>query len=665
MSAPAAHARVMTCAVVIALIVSACTAKTGGSGSHSTSAPALVADRTLLGDPQALPSGGVDKAAAALAGAVLKGGPQAMPALLAAIRASGLGIRDLADGGRVTLTPAAPSQGLAFQAGEVLAMSKLLARGYVVSLGDVAAIITGLDKAFAKAPAQQFLLDGIAKAAASNSPTRRMWGRFIVELGKQASPSYDLTGPTAGSAQLDAVQAMFVLQRLFGDLVAKVGALPVPTPAASLAAGPVRLAAVAPTPLCNPGEREAEILDAAGVATSYGFEQFIDWAAEHLEAHALENYAKAIPFANGILAIIKFIATMATFKGELELVDGEPLIRTQDTNAGEDRKLKVTVKVDTGKSTFLNCLRLIFNGAGLDFSLPADGPVDGAEITWTLLSGNKWVRLCALPCGKGGTSESTARTGHTGEAGEATLGVQGVPQKHKLPATVTAVKRRAVVRAGVNLKPAKLFRDLTDAAGAAGGGGAGVVIFPAELLTRIGFFGAGLGFAVTDWGEQWKVDAKLRVDHLANTSAGSYWAITWNGIADVDADGTVTGDGTGSLSGSASGGDCSSGGTTSVVFSGNWPVTFSGEKVGDEFHLGLNAPHPVITMTGPFGNCTQLVRQILTPVITDEVINVGRKFGTDLFAFPAGREAHLSAGMHIPIEDAGLGTLTITTTQVK
>ena len=54
------------------------------------------------------------------------------------------------------LAPGEPSQGLAFQAGEVIAMGKLLNRGYAISLADLAALVRNLDVAtFGKAPVKR------------------------------------------------------------------------------------------------------------------------------------------------------------------------------------------------------------------------------------------------------------------------------------------------------------------------------------------------------------------------------------------------------------------------------------------------------------------------------------------------------------------------------
>jgi hypothetical protein len=296
--------RLTAVGLLLALVTSGCTGSTSTKPSRFPAGPSgqpagLVPDGQLLGAPSPVPSGDADQAAATLAGRVLHGGPEAMPALLAAIHVSGLGIRDQAAGGQVVEAPAEPSQGLAFQAGEVLAMGKLLSRGYQVSLADLAALVQHLDMTtLGKAPVKAFIVAGIRKAATSTSPTRRMWGRFVVDLGKQASPSYDLLTAAPAQAQLDAAQAMFVLLRLFGDLYAKVAPDPAAKPSGSAQSfAPAAFDEIVGSakPACGPGERETEILDATSVAGSYGFEQFLDWTSEHVPGHTLHTYANAIP----------------------------------------------------------------------------------------------------------------------------------------------------------------------------------------------------------------------------------------------------------------------------------------------------------------------------------------------------------------------------------
>jgi hypothetical protein len=649
------------------------------SGCSSSSAPptTLVPDSQLIGNPAPFPAGDADKAAAALADSIAHGGSKAMPSLLAAIQGSGFGIRDLAVGGQIVVKPSAPSQGLAFQAGEVYTMGKLLDRGYAVSLADVASLVQNLDSTtFGAAPVKDLLVAGLRTAAMGSMPTQRLWARLIVELGTRAQVPYDLMTVAPDDAQLNIVQTQFILLRLFGDLYARVQPDAAAGPSAS-ASPSASAAGVAPSaaraelvadtkPLCNPGDREAEILDATAVGAAFGFEKILDAAEEMIRGHTLHHYADAIPWVNAALALIKFIATAAAFTGTLA-ADPDPLTRTKTTMPGDLGELKLTVSVDSDESPFVNCLRLLFNGAGLDFNLPKGGAVEEAEITWTLLQGGGFVELCPQPCtgasGSVGTGENNARTGHTDKDGVATLGVRGVKQTHNLPTTVTSVERRAVVRAGVNLKPAKLFRDLTDAAGAAGAGGAGVVIFSGELLLRVGFFGAGAGFKVIDWGEHWKVDATLHIVGQDGTGNIDY---KWIGTADVDGDGVITGTGTGLLSGNP--GCVTSGGVVFSTLSGTYGVEFGGTKKGTHFNLSIKGTAPSIQL-GTFGGaisidipCDAFHEQQLN-LLTATAINPASAFGgVTVFSFEAavGGQGSGSFGLG----GAANATITIRTTQL-
>jgi hypothetical protein len=609
------YSRVACVAVIASIGLSAC------SSSQSTPGTTLVADSVLIGKPAALPAGDADHAAVTLADQVAAGGTARLPALLAAIRASGLGVRDLAVGGKLVLQPAEPNQNVVLQAGEVYGMALMLDRGYALSLMDLGELIRSFDPTvFAGAPISDLLVDGIRAGATGTVPTRRFWGQFLAELGRKAAEPFDLLTTAPGTAQLDVVQVEFVLLAVFGDLSNKVAPLLKATPApATPSASAVLKADVAKGP-CSPGEREAEILDATYTATSYGMEALIDYIGEHLPGEAVAKFAVAIPWMNAALGLLKFALTMATFDAKVELSGGEPLVRTKDTTAGQERDLTVTVKVNTKQSTFVNCLRLLLNAAGLDFSLPQDGPVEGAEITWTMLQGNQSVRLCTKPCGAGGTD---VRMGHTETNGEATVAVEGIPQKRKLPDTVKPVMQHAVVRAGVNLKPANLFRDIVDAAGGAGVGGAGIIVIPAEILTRAGFFGAGLGFDVRDWGERWKIDATLHFVGQDGTGTVDY---NWIGTADVNADGIITGEGTGLISGMVG---CNSGGgveftTGGVVFTtvgGGYGAVFGGTKEGSHFNLSIMGTAPSIQL-GSFGGAYAENSNVLCDSSHEQVLNL-------------------------------------------
>jgi hypothetical protein len=615
-----------------------------------------VPDSELLPGPLATTETDPDKLAVSLAGLVDAAGTEQLAALEAAVAASGIGIRDLAANGAVVLQPAEPSQGLAFQAGQVVAMDKLLRQDYRVSLADVGELVRSLDPTvFAKASIAKYLVDGIRTASADKkSATRRFWGRFLVELGRQRSEPSDPLKGHPDDVQLDAVQTFFVLLRLFGDFENKVSAsrAAVAGGAASRALAPAAGSAPGATSLpCSMNEREAEILDRASILGSVFFEKLIDYAAEQLEGGALEKFAGKIGYINGALALIKFIATAAAFNAKVEIDGGEPLVRTKDTHAGETRQLKITVRMDTGRSQFLNCMRFFLNGAGLDFSLPSDGPVAGAAISWSLLRGGDpkgYVRFCSLGQSCEGSTSATINPveGVTDEEGEWATGIQGIPQKRALPDTVAPLERRAVVRASVNLKPSNFWRDIFDAIYTATAGVGAPVAFTTELLYRVGAFGSGLNFAVRDWREQWQINMTVAND---DQETASHVEFHWDGTVEVDPEtGAISGTGIGSATGHGS--KCIGASKvyqTNANLAGSWTVKFGGEKNGDVIDLAVAGIAPAIKATAT-GRCSAFndLEELLSTMIAKDP---GQIFGVDRFTFKAGDPTSKSVASGHPV----------------
>src|SRR5215210_2880256 len=77
------------------------------------------------------------------------------------------------------------------------------------------------------------------------------------------------------------------------------------------------------------------------------------------------------------------------FDIQFEMQSAPPLIRTKEMRpgSGETKTIVATVKMDMGKIEWLNCLRIPLNAVGLDFSVDADGPIEGASVAWTASSG--------------------------------------------------------------------------------------------------------------------------------------------------------------------------------------------------------------------------------------------------------------------------------------
>jgi hypothetical protein len=628
--------------------------------------PTLVDDSDLLPDPLPLPPGDPDQIAAALAADVVQGGDSATSALLAAIGASGIAVVDAARDEAVTLPPAEPNLGLAFQAGEVVSMARLEASGYQLTMDDLAELYRHLAPANAhldRAPVDRFIVSGVRAAAKDDHvATSRFWGRFVVELGRQRGAPLDAPAKVPGSTPLDAVQVMFMLLRVAGDLrtLGEHGGSPA---AAAAPAGDgasagfmsiERDVVAAGKPPCNLGESAAEVLDITGVTLSWGFEKYIDYVAEELgHGSSLGTYAEAIPYINGALALLKFIAVVAAFQGKVELKDGPPLRRHREKPPGEQRELVLTVRMNTGNGTFLNCVRTVFNLAGLDISLPDDGPIADARVEWDLLEGGDVVRFCAVACGRSGN----AVKGTTNEEGEASTVIEGLPRPRVVPASADEVTKTAGVRASVNLKPAKLFRDIWDAIATVLVGGPGAaVVFPTELLYRVGAFGAGLKFDVLDYGERWHIDMKI-VSTVEDTNA----IATWVGDADVDvATGEVTGSGNGTLNGHIS--HCIAANkrfAIDVDIHGSYGVTFGGTKEGDRFDLSVRGVDPDAGWSGNAGPCGPLV-DILMISLNRFLRDPAGFFGVDVFSFNESGTYRLQK----PVE-GGTVVLTLTANPVK
>jgi hypothetical protein len=201
-----------------------------------------------------------------------------------------------------------------------------------------------------------------------------------------------------------------------------------------------------------------------------------------------------------------------------------PLVRTQSAyKPGEQRTLTATVKENIGNWQALNCVRMALNGAGIDFDLPNDGPVKGAEIQWVLIGSGAFVNRDGAsaylaeqilefvhPEGTSTIQNSVSAPTQnftapkTDENGQATIDIEGTKQKPPLQGTPVPVMEQSEVRFTVAPKPISMSQDLIDAVGTGYlGGPAGKAIgFPVELLLRSNIhFSKALVIPVKDWRE--------------------------------------------------------------------------------------------------------------------------------------------------------------------
>jgi hypothetical protein len=421
-----------------------------------------------LPEPMRLPRGNVDRQAETLATAVSKGDESSTAALYAAILAAGYGVRDR-DGSVLQTTER--GQGMIFEASQLAATAKLYGDGYGVMLSHLASAFTRSVPAFKDLPLDTGILEGIRTAVKSNHPAVRFWGRFIVELGRNADVPFDLTlnvDPT--KTRLDAIQVALILNRLAGDLAVlqKTEQARLNAPA-RFAHANLKAHSNMPSSQSSCGGSEVGdlILDPNALAstTLFGF------LANRLGG-GVAKYGQVAGIANIVLTVFKFIVSYAALQVEITM-DADELVRTKDTQPGERRTLSATLKMDSGNWQKINCLRPFLNLAGLDVDLPENGPLSDVKVEWTLVRGGDsrgWIAQVVDLFGDGyeygdglvffdalpGADRSRDKQ-YTNDQGVSEIYVVGVPQKQDLSRRKLFDSYKAAgVRVDVQLKSMRI-----------------------------------------------------------------------------------------------------------------------------------------------------------------------------------------------------------------
>lgn len=540
--------------VLVTLLLLGSSQATFVAAARQGSTTGATSDPPPLPAPLAMPSGSPDDAAVTLARLVLTGGDRSLPALITALRASGIAVVDF--DGKVLVAPViGADQGYALHQWEVPALLDAEQAGLTTTVADLGDSLTVAHPALANAPIADFLLDGIRTGANGANPALRFWARFIVALGKYGSGGSDLLDPrtTPAAAPLGGIQTNLILRRLVADVwSAKVqlerAAGPPDTHAFS------QPAASAP---CQLGDVEGQILSVSSIAGSLGFGQLMGYLdnagalgtsiGSKLGMTAAEKIAAAGGFANGVFAFAQLFFALAAFHGEVSMdPPGNPLVRTKTTTPGESRTLRMKVTFDIGNWQFINCIRPILQMAGLDLSqaMSQNGPVPGAEVAWHLIQGGVSNVTDPDPAKRQLTPLIQFHSGDitrtiTDKDGVASAVVEGVPQKENLPGAYVRVAKPARIRATVALKTANLFGDVSTAVSTMLCGGPlamGACAIPEMLLRSHLLFGATIDFQVIDW----VPPEGLRVTHrtrVVSSTKGVGLDVTWTAtVRDKDFD---------------------------------------------------------------------------------------------------------------------------------
>jgi hypothetical protein len=486
-------------------------------------------DDPLPAPLQLLPTGELiqsDVGAEALARQIVQGNSDLLPALVAALQASGIGI--VGPENAVAAKPAEPWQGIVMQRWEVrLAAAMVLPqRSVTFTLPDLAAFLAAAIPELKGAPVERLIVQDLRALAESPVPTKRFFGRFTAALGRHAVsyPPYDLAGDVnPQTIQLNGLQVSLLLRRLAIDVLTltadAAGQSPAPTKKTASFFGTLHesieptVHAQEQTP-CAMSERTQTIMDIASFGSSLvwgGFEVGDLGMRGVMERAGLNRASRVASIASTLLAFAQFISTYAALEAEVTMGDA-PLVRTKKERpqTGERKELTAIVRMNVGNAEMLNCFRAMLIAVGLDFSVPNHGPVKGARASWYGVDG---FDLSAAPLHGGSEaivqfvtsstgSANSIRDAVTGEDGKLQVGVEGRGQSSAFGEHATRVSKSAKVRLDVALKGADLFGDVQEATSTATSGLVGLLTVPLSILYRAQWASVGhYTFPVTDWRE--------------------------------------------------------------------------------------------------------------------------------------------------------------------
>ncbi|MBX3330674.1 MAG: hypothetical protein KF722_09760 [Nitrospira sp.] len=522
-----------------------------------------------------------------LAKRILAGGPEGHRTLTAALTAAGFAILD-SKRRTVVGIPAKPEMGLPLGDWEVEILTRAAADQVTAPFSEIEAdLALALKDERARHLMTTILLDEIRAGVNDSSPTVRTWAGLIVELGRQSTSPYDLlTVKDFTSVHLTGLQQVLMLKHLAAEFIAlgiqyaTTSAISRQSPPSQAAERPLRLVSNTESQMWRVSSYQAG--DPCGFGSDEGIatsKAASGWAAGlkwifgplrqlHDEISLMESYRKlseetdlrsiyrrkelieyrkgedallnkyvknlsmAHNLATALLSLAELATVMNAVKIDISMDPAPPLERTKTRQPGHYAKLTAALSFDLGDLDLptrsnVACTSWLFASVGLDFSMPENGPIKGADVEWTLVEGglkmdskagykitegiveleNPGPRIQDAGVGFGDVKKSV----RTNENGIAKVGIHGAPQKRDLGRDPQPVKKRATVRANVQLKPADVFRDLADAL-------KGPWALPAQVLYRSHLLGKNYSFDVIDWSPPIRLLIQHRVQHDPQSS---------------------------------------------------------------------------------------------------------------------------------------------------
>lgn len=539
-------------------------------------------------EPRSFPAATATGNPADLARRILAGGPEGHRSVVAALTAAGFAILD-SKRRTVVSIPAKPEVGLPLEDWEVDILARAAADQVTAPVSELEAdLALALKDERAGHLITAMLLDEIREGVNDSIPTVRMWASLIVELGRQSATPHDLlTVKDLARVHLNGLQQVLMLKHLSAQFFA-LGIERATDPSISRlsprfldngsvmhlgvnAEGRMWLASsLQPGAPCGFGTdegihtSESASVWAAGLKWIFGPLRQLHDAISLMEAYQklseetdlrsiyrrkelldfekgenalLDKYVKNLSIAHNLATALLSLAELATVmnavKIDISMDPAPPLERTKTRQPGQYAKLTAALSFDLGDLDLptrsnVACTSWLFASVGLDFSMPENGPIKGADLEWTLVEGglkmdanagytiteaiveleNPGPRIQDAGVGFGDVKKSV----RTNENGVAKVGIHGAPQKRELGRNSEPVIKHATARANVQLKPADMFRDFTDAL-------KGPWALPAQVLYRSHLLGKNYRFKVRDWTPRLVLEFRSRIVSMDPDSA--------------------------------------------------------------------------------------------------------------------------------------------------
>lgn len=237
---------------------------------------------------------------------------------------------------------------------------------------------------------------------------------FIQELGRTHEVATDT--PAGLNSHLDPIQALLVLRVLTEELRVPI----------------MRHNAKFPEVFAS--EDEEVVQDEAPGWAEDAFAGGITGLFDEVVGRLGETGGKitgAVGKANALAAVSKFLLTYKFLRGELTLEGkGQPLIRTKDFDAGDERTTVARFYIDgTAATDWIKENRKYFHALGIDPDMPKSGPLKGVQTFWEVDQSAKYATKQLIQTVRGTTDLSKLKTD---DEGKASVTWEGKPQPKKI-----------------------------------------------------------------------------------------------------------------------------------------------------------------------------------------------------------------------------------------